>query len=191
MSREVLTTTELAEYWGVSLQSVRHAAWRGLIPGCSERVTGQTTRYVFDKEVVLRDWVPPSIKKWASGRSAGSAAKADGQLSYQETARETAETRLRDLSAVVTSEDWAAIVLKAVDQAREGEWRARQWLGNYLMGTPIQRVAADVRVGIQEVLGPAERAAAVTALLQVVQGREEVEIVDLTPREVGSEATNS
>jgi hypothetical protein len=41
--------------------------------------------------------------------------------------------------AVVSPEDWSAIVKKAVEQAKEGNGYARSWLSDYLMGKPTQR----------------------------------------------------
>lgn len=35
--------------------------------------------------------------------------------------------------------DWAAIVKKAVDQAKRGDATARKWLADYLIGPPAQR----------------------------------------------------
>lgn len=54
--------------------------------------------------------------------------------------RKEREERFMDIAvSAVTTEDWKAIVKKAVMQARRGDCTARKWLGDYLMGTPVQR----------------------------------------------------
>lgn len=39
-----------------------------------------------------------------------------------------------------TLEEWAQIVNKAIDQAKDGNAAARRWLAGYLIGMPKQRV---------------------------------------------------
>jgi hypothetical protein len=43
---------------------------------------------------------------------------------------------LAALSEAVPIEAWRAIVAKAVEQARDGDPKAREWLGSYLAGPP-------------------------------------------------------
>jgi len=43
------------------------------------------------------------------------------------------------LSGAVTREDWIAICIKAVEQARRGDAVARKWLADYLIGPPVER----------------------------------------------------
>lgn len=45
---------------------------------------------------------------------------------------------------VVSLDDWRRIAMKARDQAIEGDRYAREWLSNYLIGRPVQRMM-DVR----------------------------------------------
>ena len=55
--------------------------------------------------------------------------------------RAVEEKYLRSLRARVKLQDWRAIVDKAVQLAiQEGDWRARQWLSDYLIGKPVQRL---------------------------------------------------
>jgi hypothetical protein len=50
------------------------------------------------------------------------------------------EDRYRDiLLSAVTFDVWTEIVKKAADQAKKGDAVARKWLGDYLVGVPIQR----------------------------------------------------
>lgn len=39
----------------------------------------------------------------------------------------------------VTFDDWQEIIKKAVGQAKKGDSTARKWLGDYLIGTPVQK----------------------------------------------------
>jgi len=89
---------------------------------------------------------------------------------------------LKTLTDTVSPEDWVGIILKAVAQAKTGDWRARQWLSNYLIGTPIQRVQAEVDVTARQEFDMGERAAAVMTLLKMVRVREEARVVDAPSR---------
>ena len=40
----------------------------------------------------------------------------------------------------VTTDDWEAIVIKAIAQAKKGDTAARKWLGDNLVGLPTQRI---------------------------------------------------
>jgi hypothetical protein len=43
---------------------------------------------------------------------------------------------LAALSEAVSMDSWRAIVAKAVEQAQAGDFKAREWLGNHLLGKP-------------------------------------------------------
>ena len=43
---------------------------------------------------------------------------------------------LKRLQALVSFEEWDAIATKAIEQAKNGDYRARQWLSDYCMGRP-------------------------------------------------------
>jgi len=53
---------------------------------------------------------------------------------------------LNVMADTVTEEDWAFITKVAVGDAKKGDYKARQWLTNYLIGTPIQRIDLDAKV---------------------------------------------
>jgi len=55
--------------------------------------------------------------------------------------RETEENYLKLTVAKTTPDKWAKIVVKAINQAIGGDHRARQWLGDILIGKYVQ---ADV-----------------------------------------------
>jgi hypothetical protein len=48
--------------------------------------------------------------------------------------RRTEKEYLAALVEGVSIEDWRAIVKRAVDDATKGDYRARDWLGKYLVG---------------------------------------------------------
>ena len=48
--------------------------------------------------------------------------------------RSTEENYLQVLSEQVTLKDWTEVVQRALDDAKNGDNRARDWLGTYLMG---------------------------------------------------------
>ena len=54
--------------------------------------------------------------------------------------KKTEERYLRRLSSRVTLAKWQKIVDRAIQDAEKGDARARQWLSDYLMGKPPQRL---------------------------------------------------
>jgi len=61
--------------------------------------------------------------------------------------RQTEERYLCALVASIKADDWKAIVMQAIAQAREGDRYARQWLADYLIGKPTEYVNTDVTSG--------------------------------------------
>ena len=54
----------------------------------------------------------------------------------------------RHMVEIVTLEDWGKVVITALQQAIDGDWRARRWLSENLMGTPGQlheRLALEMK----------------------------------------------
>ena len=176
VSPEVLTVDELAAYWGVTPTSVQKAAWEGTIPGCT-KVLGS---FVFDKKVVLDNWVPPSVQSWAHELSATPVPIAGSSgLTIEggrKAIRDAAIARLHDLHVLVSPVRWAKIILTAVDQAVQGDWRARKWLGDYLMGPPVKRVEAEIDVKTSHSYTDEMRAQAIEALLGQAGGRTVVDV---------------
>jgi hypothetical protein len=64
--------------------------------------------------------------------------------------RPVEEKYLKKLSTAVTLNDWKAIVQKAVEQAKDGDDKARAWLSDHLIGKPTQRVehSGDMTIGL-------------------------------------------
>jgi len=92
-----------------------------------------------------RNYVTAQQKRDSKGKfvveGADPAAVSAGQVVAQRTGRggggitAAQQTRyLKRLHRRVTLEDWDAIAEKAIKQAKEGNWRARQWLSDYCMG---------------------------------------------------------
>ena len=66
--------------------------------------------------------------------------------------RKTEEKYLRALQKCVKAKDWKAICERAVTQAKGGDYRARQWLSDYLLGKPIQELKVDARTDLSIIL---------------------------------------
>lgn len=62
------------------------------------------------------------------------------------------EKFLKKISSSVTITEWREIIKKAVDQAKRGDPRARQWLSEYLVGKPIQGIDLDTTDSTLEVI---------------------------------------
>ena len=56
--------------------------------------------------------------------------------------KETEKTYLEVCQNTCTFDVWREITMKAVEQAKRGDARARQWLSDYLIGKPLQMVMA-------------------------------------------------
>ena len=56
--------------------------------------------------------------------------------------KQTETSYLQVSESVCTFDVWREIVAKAVEQAKQGDARARQWLSDYLVGKPISMVMA-------------------------------------------------
>jgi len=57
--------------------------------------------------------------------------------------RSTEEKYLKKLNTSTTLKDWRAITIKAIDDAKRGDSKARQWLSDYLIGKPKQGVEIE------------------------------------------------
>lgn len=56
--------------------------------------------------------------------------------------KQVEQTYLQVSENVCSLDVWREIVMKAVEQAKRGDARARQWLSDYLIGKPLQMVMA-------------------------------------------------
>ncbi|MDD3663461.1 MAG: hypothetical protein PHT84_06455 [Candidatus Pacebacteria bacterium] len=56
--------------------------------------------------------------------------------------KQTETSYLQVSESVCTFDVWREIVAKAIEQAKRGDARARQWLSDYLIGKPISMVMA-------------------------------------------------
>ena len=54
---------------------------------------------------------------------------------------------------VVSVKDWESITLMAVEQALEGDYRARDWLTKYLVGPPPVGLSAEMREETDPITG--------------------------------------
>ena len=178
---------DVSEHFKIPIATVQTAAKRGSIPGCI-KVLG---RYYFDKEQVIAGWTPAAVTLRTTGPSDN---KGPGKKGFQKgntlgvsnrggRPKRAVETRyLKALSDAVSPEDWLEIIERAVVQAKDGEWRARAWLSNYLIGTPVQKISAEIEVIASKDFDTAERAAAVRALLDEAKRRTAAKIIDVTPK---------
>lgn len=166
----------LAAYWGVSKEVIKGAATRGKIPAVLYK-----KRYYFSKATALVAGRPRAVQRRNEDRPVSRGIELLAKIE---------ESYLIALADTVTYEDWVSIVTVAVSQAKKGEWRARKWLADYLLGTPIHRVAAEVDLSSKRAYSDDQRASAVTALLEIVRARKEEEIIDVDASPVGDPDAN-
>jgi hypothetical protein len=78
------------------------------------------------------------VERDAKGRFVkGASGNPQGRLPKQ-----TETSYLQVSESVCTFDVWREIVAKAVEQAKRGDARARQWLSDYLIGKPVSMVMA-------------------------------------------------
>jgi len=173
---------ELADYWKVTRYVVLMAARRGSIPG-SFQIAG---RWYFNKKDATEGWQPLAVRKEleANAEALDPAGPISSTVSITRSTRKKLKEvqklkYLQELSARVTPDKWAAICDKAIEQAQAGDRHARIWLGNYLMGTPIQRIEAEIDLQSDKGFEDSERVRAIQALLEAVLARQEADIIDV------------
>jgi len=66
--------------------------------------------------------------------------------------RKTEDKYLRALQKCVKTKEWKAICQRAVTEAKGGDYRARQWLSDYLLGKPIQELKVDTQTDLSIIL---------------------------------------
>ncbi len=151
-------SAQLAEYWGVPSVTVRVANHRGKIPGVV-KIAGHTA---FDRDIALEGWIPKTVDQYRRKHHMPTLA-----VSEAKSAKQVADKYFNFLADHVPLERWLKIINMALDQAEEGDAKARKWLSDSLMGTPIQRVVADVIV--DSVIPKDQLASVLETLLEVAR----------------------
>lgn len=88
-----------------------------------------------------------------SGRDSGGKFAAGNAGGPGRPPRATERDYLIALSESCSTDDWQAIVTRAVDDAKDGDAKARAWLAGYLVGEPGSRgellhtIAVEVAAG--------------------------------------------
>jgi hypothetical protein len=81
---------------------------------------------------------------------------------------------LAALSEAVPIESWRAVIAKAVEQARDGDSKARAWLGAYLIGKPtgdaLLKLAAAELAGYDPVEDEANDLREQKTFLDIIRG---------------------
>ncbi len=187
-SPNLVSSRCIADHYGVKVARVADSAGRGAIPGAFK----MDGRWIFDFEVAIAGWKPaelirqeqpgpadPRGHRAAGGKFQKGNTYGVGSVHAGRPPREREKRYMHILNSEVTEEDWTGIIRKAVEQALEGQSRARVWLSNYLLGKPIERILARVEVGAER-FSLAERASAVEELLTMLGAGEviEGEVVD-------------
>lgn len=67
--------------------------------------------------------------------------------------RATERTYLDALSTACPPETWGEIVAKAVEDAKQGDAKSREWLAGYLVGRPENAATTLHRIAVEEVAG--------------------------------------
>ena len=75
------------------------------------------------------------------------------------------------LEGHLTPEAWAAIIERAVADAKEGDKDARKWLSDYAVGQPVQRQEVDLDTRMVTLVS--EEIVCVAALDEPQEGRDD------------------
>ena len=161
-----LSTRMLAMIWGVTENHIRQLVYRKTINVEPIRL-GKKNFY--PREETLGTWRPEDFLHNEKERERFLARSEQLKLSK----KRNQAVYIQAMSENVSLEDWRKIIKKAVDDAILGDYRARQWIGSYLVGTPIQRVAVDARV-TDERFSENDRALAAEKLLGGLLGDSQI-----------------
>ncbi len=80
--------------------------------------------------------------------------------------RQTETAYLQSMLKVVTLDTWEAIITAAVEAAKAGDHKAREWLARYLVGEPQATAPTPTAAVVEELLGidaPLDKASSVLA----------------------------
>ena len=161
---EWLTSKQLATYLGVSSSHIRARTIRGKMAGilriesrvfynkkeCLTTVSSNTTRKVAQQEIMTSLGSDESVLPEQLRSDSPEAVELMSVESTKPISKlllpkaRTQASYLRATAATVSLEDWGEVVKTALEHAKEGDAKARTWLSGYLIGTPIQRIAAIV-----------------------------------------------
>jgi len=97
--------------------------------------------------------VPRNTVATLQGRSAEGHFAVGNRGGPGRPSRATEAKYLKAMISVVTVEDWVEIAERAVADAKGGNWRAREWLSQYLIGKPTQVIQEVDQRSVQFDLG--------------------------------------
>ena len=52
---------------------------------------------------------------------------------------------LKKIDTATSLKEWRAIIMRAIADAKRGDAKARQWLGDYLLGRPTQKIDQNTK----------------------------------------------
>jgi len=134
-----ITGRMIAMVWGITFNNFRQMVFRKHFKVKAMKL-GQKSFY--PREEALGTWTPQAFLHDDDERERFLARSEQLKLSKSRSQA----TYIKAMSENVSLEDWGLIIKRAIKDAIDGDYRARQWIGSYLVGTPIQRVALDAKV---------------------------------------------
>ena len=147
----------LAILWGISFNFFRQIVHRKQFDLQPMKLASKS---FYPREEALGTWMPEHFLKDETERARFLARSEKLKV----TKKRSQAVYIQAMSENVSLEDWGLIILKAVKDAIAGDYRARQWISGYLVGTLIQRVALDATLTTER-FTEGERALAAEKLL--------------------------
>ena len=129
----------LAMVWGISFNHFRQMVYRKQFD-LEPRMLANKSFYL--REEALGTYIPQDFLR--DDKERGRFLARSEKLKLSKSRNQA--VYIQAMSENVSLEDWGRIIKKAVEDAVLGDYRARQWIGSYLVGTPIQRVAMETRI---------------------------------------------
>jgi hypothetical protein len=149
-----ITYAMLSEFWGTPESYITTLRTQGKIPMGIKAGVHKNKRFLpskcafgpylpkeakrFFHSIRMRELGNDSLEEAGIGQTAvrhkGDIQKTRKQIDY-----------LKTLARCVDMDDWREVIQKALADAKEGDRHARKWLSDYLVGTPIKRVASIVQ----------------------------------------------
>ena len=147
----------LAVLWGISDGFFRQMVFRKKFDLVPMKLANKS---FYNREEALGTWLPEDFLRDETER----ARFLERSKKLKVSKKRSQAVYIQAMSENISLEAWGKIILKAVEDAIAGDYRARQWISSYLVGTPIQRVALDAHVTTER-FSKEDRALAAESLL--------------------------
>lgn len=150
-----ITYSMLAQFWGVTEGHVRGSRCKGKLPkGIKLKSHVGSDKVYLPAKCAYGPYLPVETQRLLHKIRMSNLGDDDLDLPQEQTAvRHSGDIEktlrqvdyLKSMAQCVSLDDWREVVQRALKDAMDGDRYARKWLGDYLVGKPIQRTESVVK----------------------------------------------